>query len=65
MVDNQAYVDIASFLQNDSYNKILRFGTPSVDALCNPSGYSDNLHDLSTLDQNIFVTILNICNLCT
>jgi len=31
MVDNQAYVDIASFLQNDSYNKILKFGTPSVE----------------------------------
>jgi len=31
MVDNQAYVDIATFLQNDSYNKILKFGTPSVE----------------------------------
>ena len=31
MVDNQAYVDTASCLQNDSYNKILNFGTPSVE----------------------------------
>jgi len=31
MVDDQTYVDTASFLQNDSYNKILKFGTPSVE----------------------------------
>ena len=35
MVDNQAHVDTAFFIQNSSWNNIKEFGTPNTEYLYN------------------------------